>query len=371
MSILIFVLLAFLASLLLGLAIIPVIIRFCIKHRLFDEPNARKVHRNAIPRLGGICFLPIAMIALLGVMFYDSVGGYMHNSSITVSLWTVSFFISLAIIYILGFVDDIVGLDAKLKFGVQTFAAAILPLTGLKFYTFGGLLGIGELNCVFGFLFSVFVIVFICNAINLIDGIDGLSAGLAIISLVGFLVLFMSAGVETYSVLIAAFIGVLCAYLRFNLFGSEKRRTKIFMGDAGSLSVGFILAFLLLKATAPYPVGIMKSDGILISACSFLVVPVFDVIRVSLARLSHKRGIFSPDKNHIHHKLLRTGMNQYQALVTILAFAIFVIVVDAVLVDRVNPNVILALDVLLWLVFNWHINKAIRKRGKEPFLMPE
>lgn len=371
MSILIFVLSAFLASFLLGLAIIPIIIRFCIKHRLFDEPNARKVHNNAIPRLGGICFLPIALIALLLVMFYDAIVGYTHNGTITVSLWTISFFISLTIIYILGFVDDIVGLDAKLKFGVQNVAAMILPLTGLKFYTFGGLLGIGELNWIVGFAFSVFVIVFICNAINLIDGIDGLSAGISIISLVGFLVLFVSAGIETYSVLIAALIGVLCAYLRFNLFGSEKRRTKIFMGDAGSLSVGFILAFLLLKATAPYPVGLMKSDGILISACSFLVVPVFDVIRVSLARLMHKRGIFSPDKNHIHHKLLRSGMNQYQALVTILTFAIAVIIVDAVLVDRVNPNVILGLDILLWLAFNWCINKAIRKRGQEPFLIPE
>lgn len=369
MEIYIGVILSFILSLISGLVVIPLIIKFCIKHRLFDQPNMRKVHTTAIPRLGGICFFPIALIALVMALVFVNITR-VDNTTLTLSVWTLNFFISLLTIYVLGFLDDILGLDAKIKFAVQTLAASLLPLSGLYLHSFEGLFGIGEVHWLVGALLSILIVVYICNAINLIDGIDGLAGCLSIIAFGGFLVMFMAHGLIVYSALIAAMIGVLTAYVRFNLFGSEQHRTKIFMGDAGSLSIGFTLAFLFLKNTAPFPTGNLTEPEQLVMTCSLFVVPAFDVLRVSVARIRHRLSIFTADKNHIHHKLMRAGLNQHQALIAIIAFAIAVVAVDALIVSLVNPNIVLLLDIIMWILYNFIIDKTIQKLGGESFLLP-
>ena len=134
-----------------------------------------------------------------------------------------------------GIVDDILGLSPLIKFIVQIIAACALPLSGLYINNMYGFFGIHEIPYYIGFPLTVLTIVFIDNAINLIDGIDGLAASLSIIALSGFLYMFIVQNVWSYSILIAGLIGVLVAFMYFNLFGSAENNRKIFMGDSGSL----------------------------------------------------------------------------------------------------------------------------------------
>ena len=359
---------SFLLSMACGYAFIPSIIRFCKKKGLYDLPNSRKVHKNAIPRLGGLSFLPSMLMASLIVMGIYSVQN--GGSQIQMSLWSVGFFTSLALIYGVGIVDDLVGLGARTKFVAQIIAAAVMPLCGLYVNSLYGFLGIGDIPFVIGAPFTVFVIVFMCNAINLIDGIDGLSGGLSFIALAGFLVCFMREGLLFYGILIAGLMGVLIAFLYFNIFGRVEHDHKIFMGDSGSLTLGFILGFLAVKFTAINPCVMSYHPDALMLAYSFVVVPVFDVVRVSLVRIAHHRHIFQADKNHVHHKLMRTGCSQHQVLGVILAMAVAYIVLNVVLWQLVcsDMTAIVAIDVAAWMLFHYMLNRAIRSNGQPVFL---
>lgn len=362
---------ALVLSFIFGLITIPLIISFCRKHKLFDYPGERKIHRNSIPRLGGICFFPSAFIATTGVMTWLAFNGEGMEKQLTINLWTLGFITSLVLVYVLGVIDDIIGLKARLKFIVQIIAACIFPLCGLYVDNLYGLLGINEIPLVIAYPLTVFIVVFVCNAINLIDGIDGLSSGLSTIALCGYFVLFFNESILTYSLIISAMIGVLLAFMRFNLFGSESKGHKIFMGDSGSLSLGFVLAFLLLKTIAVHPDGDIHAERDVIIGYTMLVVPLFDVIRVSFVRMMHKRPVFDADKNHIHHKLLRTGMSAHWALVTIITFALAIIFLNVVLMDFTNINIIVLSDIILWILFNNVINFAVRRNGLTPYEIPK
>lgn len=355
----IYIAISFVMSLLSGFLIMPRIVDFCLKRKLYDLPNERKVHHLPIPRLGGVAFIPCMFLAFVVSLyvFYCVT----DHQGITISLWTCSFMISVFMIYVVGLVDDVVGLGPKTKFLVQIVAAALLPACGLYINNLYGFLGIGEIPFWVGAPLTVFIIVFIDNAINLIDGIDGLSGGLSLISLFGFLICFGREEVWTYCVLIAGLIGVLIAYLYFNIFGDVKKQHKIFMGDSGSLTLGFILGFLVVKfamnstAVMPY-----RSDGLLLSY-TLLIVPCFDVVRVVLVRLRAGQPIFQADKRHIHHKLLRIGLSQHRALAAILLLQMLFVAINALLSGIVNVTYIVLLDIIIYIAFHLVLDARLKK----------
>ena len=238
---------AFLASAACGFVMIPQIMNYCKQKNLYDIPNSRKVHQNAVPRLGGISFLPSMLLAFFLVTLVMSPYTTSSEGTVTISLWSAYFLISLLLIYSVGIVDDLIGLNAKIKFIVQIVAAAIIPMSGLYINTLYGLWGIYEIPFELGAPLTVFIMVFIMNAINLIDGIDGLAASLSFLALGGFLMSFLREGMFVYCILIAGLMGVLLPYSYFNIFGKVERNRKIFMGDSGSLTLGFILSFLFVK----------------------------------------------------------------------------------------------------------------------------
>ncbi|MBQ7510291.1 MAG: undecaprenyl/decaprenyl-phosphate alpha-N-acetylglucosaminyl 1-phosphate transferase [Prevotella sp.] len=347
--------------------IIPLIVRFCRRKGLYDHPDMRKIHKTNIPRLGGISFFPTMMLAAFVVIMAHGQNTGIDNK-IAFSRWTLTFFISILIVYGIGIVDDILGLGAKTKFTGQAIAALLLPLSGLYVNYLYGFMGIGEIPFWLGLPLTVFVIVFACNAINLIDGIDGLSAGLSFIALSGFLVCFMSDGLFYYSVLIAGLMGVLAAYAYFNIWGKPEKKTKIFMGDSGSLTLGFILGFLFVKYVMVNPQSTIFHDDAFSVAFTLVIVPMFDVVRVSLARMSHHRHIFKADKNHIHHKLMRAGLTQHQTLCTILAMALLFIAVNFLLVRYLGVTWIVMVDVVLWTALNFLLNRYLQSKGQPAFL---
>ncbi len=358
--------LAFVASTVSGLILIPIILNFCKRKKLYDLPNERKVHKNAIPRLGGISFMPSMMLAFILVLFLI---GKSTGRDIHVSLWSCCFIIGLVMIYTTGIIDDLVGLSARTKFAVQILAAALLPLSGLYLNQFYGFLGMGDIPFWIGALLTVFTIVFIDNAINLIDGIDGLAAGLSFLALLGFWFCFYNYTLVTYCVLIAGLMGVLVPYLYFNILGGPTRKHKIFMGDSGSLTLGFILGVLFVKYAMHNPAVMEYRREGLTTSITMLIVPMFDVVRVVITRRFHHRALFEADKNHLHHKLMRAGLNQHKTLVVILTLALIFGAVNYILVYKIDISltIVLVIDILLYLLFDQGINHAIRKNGQKPF----
>ena len=356
---------AFILSAACGFIFIPQIIKFCRKKGLYDPPGGRKIHRNNIPRLGGISFVPSMMIATLIVVMVNN--AEYSTQKITLSSWSVSFFVGLLLIYGMGIVDDLLGLGARTKFSVQTIAALLLPLSGLYINNLYGFCGIHEIPFAVGLPMTVFVIIFTCNAINLIDGIDGLSGGLTFISLTGFLMCFLRDDLLLYCILISGLMGVLVSFLYFNIWGSVAANHKIFMGDSGSLSLGFILGFLLVKYTMDDKETMVFHRDSMLLAYSLLVVPTFDVVRVALLRIIHRKHIFQADKNHIHHKLMRTGLSQHQALVTILMMAVAFIALNMIMNQWIGLTYIVAIDIVAWMAVHFTIDRFIVARSLPVF----
>ena len=341
---------------------IPQILNYCKKRNLYDIPNSRKIHNNAIPRLGGITFLPSMLLTfLLAIAVY----ALYAQQQISLSLWTTMFIISLMMIYTIGIIDDLIGLGAGVKFAVQILAASLMPLSKLYINNLYGLFGVYEIPFAVAAPLTVFIIVFITNAFNLIDGIDGLAASLALIALAGFLLCFVREGVWTYGILIAGLMGVLVAYLYYNIWGKESKNRKIFMGDSGSLTIGFILGFLFVKFTMDNPnVMPFRKDSLLLSY-TLLIVPCFDVARVILKRIRERQHIFQADKNHIHHKLLKAGCNQHQALVVIVMLTLLFIVINHILDYFLPTTVIIAADIALYVAFHLVLNSFIKEAHQE------
>lgn len=348
----------FIISATCGFVFIPIILNFCKANRLYDIPNARKIHKNAIPRLGGISFMPSMFIAFAVAL---TVINSTHRQ-ITINLWSLYFLASIGLIYVMGIIDDVAGLPPTIKFAVQTASACLLPISGLYINTLYGFMGIHEIPYSIGFPLTVFIIVFIDNAINLIDGIDGLAASLTILALSGFLYIFASQGIWTYSILIAGLIGVLVAFLYFNVFGNADKNRKIFMGDAGSLTLGFILGFLCVKYTMYNSAVIFHHDIDFIMAFTFVLIPMFDTVRVSLVRICHGGSPFKADKRHIHHKFMRAGLSQHQTLVCIIAIAAAYIAVNAALLNVFDNTFVFLTDVVIYICINSTLNHFIRKK---------
>ena len=267
---------AFILSLACGAVFTPAILDYCKRKNLYDLPNSRKVHHYAIPRLGGISFFPSMVLAFAACLIVISTNGGIDHPF---SIWSACFLVGLGIIYITGIVDDLIGLNATTKFIAQIVAASLLPLAGLYLNNLYGLFGIYEIPAYVGIPLTVFIIVFIDNAINLIDGIDGLAGCLSLLALGGFLAYFVHYDVfmNTYAILAAGMMGALVAFLYFNLFGKPEKGNKIFMGDSGSLSLGYTLGFLAIKSSMhvdfiwPY-----RPEALLIPL-TLLFVPVADV----------------------------------------------------------------------------------------------
>lgn len=360
-------LLAFTLSNICGFIFIPRILKYCKDKKLYDIPNQRKVHKNAIPRLGGVSFLPSMLIATIIALL---VWSYAYNGKkIQISPWTIYFALGLIIIYTTGLVDDLVGVKAKNKFFIQISVSALLPISYLYINNFYGFLGIEQVPFLIGAPLTILLLVFIMNAINLIDGIDGLSAGLSLIALVGFFYCFFSESIWIYSILIAGLIGVLIPFLYYNVFGDAEKGQKIFMGDSGSLTLGYILGVLLVKFSMNNPyIKEYKRESIFF-AMTLMMIPVFDVCRVIIVRKLHGHKIFQPDKNHIHHKFMRAGLTQHQSLAAILGMAIIFIVLNVSLYSIFDTTILIFGDIVIYTLFHLLLlNRWIRKNKQLPFV---
>ena len=264
--------------------------------------------------------------------------------------------------YLSGIKDDLVGLRYRSKFVIQIIAASLIPLSGLWINNLYGLFGIDELTPWLGIPFTILLTVFIVNAINLIDGIDGLASGLSSISLLTLGSLYLYYDQWIYAMLAFSTLGVLLPFFYYNVFGKVNRCKKIFMGDTGSLTLGYILAFLAIAYANNNPERAPYSEGAIVVAFSTLIVPMFDVIRVILVRVRNHKGLFEADRNHIHHKFLDMGFSTRKAMIYILAMALFFSCLNIILIYVMNNNILLLSDIVAWISLNIWFDRIRDKR---------
>ena len=358
-----FLLFGFLFAVSLGMVIIPRILVISHKKRLYDVPDARKVHTMPVPRLGGLSFLPVILMSMFLVIgfrlyFWDvNVSGLSFNM-----LYEYLFlFVGMTLLYLVGVCDDLVGVGYRYKFAVQIAAAFLLVLSGNWFDSFGGLFGIYSVPVWVGVPFTVFIVVYITNAINLIDGIDGLASGLCCIALSVLSVIFFLRGQYVYALLAICTLGILMPFWCYNVFGNANRGHKLFMGDAGSLTLGYVISFLIIHMSVTNEVSPTLSNPYMVIAFSTVLVPLLDVIRVVLHRLREHKNPFLPDKNHFHHKLLRTGMRVRMVMVCIIAISAFFILLNSSLAWRVDITYLFFLNLFCWSILHVGLNGLIRR----------
>ena len=358
-----FMVVGFLMAVLLGQIIIPRILVISHRKRLFDQPDSRKVHHRPISRLGGVTFFPVILIVMCTVgllQFYE-----MENITSSVISESLCLVAGLMLLYMIGVCDDLIGVRYRRKFEVQILAAAFLPFAGLSIQNLGGLFGWYEISPLVGVPLTMLLTVFLINAINLIDGIDGLASGLCMVAITLFGVSFAWHGSWMYALLAFASVGVLVPFFFYNVFGNANRGHKIFMGDTGSLTLGFILSVMVVKYVSVMVQESSRLDGApVVMAFSVLLVPSLDVCRVVLNRFRRRVHPFKPDKSHIHHKFLNMGFTPRRSMILIQLMAVAFIVLTLVLlrIGLLAP-VVFMLDILVWTLMNVWFSRIIRRRA--------
>ena len=354
------ILLCLSVSIALSFIIIPRILVISYRKKLFDIPDERKVHNQAIPRLGGFSFLPTILFSLFfSVGFRYLVGLQLPVKSLGFIVPEFFFLIcGLILLYLAGIKDDLIGLRYRSKFVIQIVAVSMLPLSGLWINNLYGLLGIHELSPWLGIPFTILATVFIINAINLIDGLDGLASGISGISLIIMGSLFFYHDMLIYAMLVFTVLGTLIPFFYYNVFGRAEHCRKIFMGDTGSLTLGYLLAFLIIRYSSCHPELMPCSGKTFTVAFTTLLIPIFDVFRVMLLRTRLHKPLFIADKNHIHHKLLSIDFSPRRSMLTILFMSGAFCVLNMTLVSYINCNVLLLVDIVLYTGINLWIDKV-------------
>jgi len=296
---------AFVLAFVIAYRTFPTILYVAKTKHLMDEPGSRSVHSNRTPTLGGIgIFLSIVVVMTI-------VGAFLNTK---VLLLVVG---GLTILFFLGLKDDITVLSAKNKFVGQLFAALLLIVfTNTRIIGFSSILDVYTLPYWVSIGFTLFVYILIINAYNLIDGIDGLAGSIALCVSGIFAYLFVRADDLSLATIAIALCGALIAFLRLNFSG----KNKIFMGDTGSMIVGYLLAFFTISfinmaQTNQDSIYYTNSPAL---AFALLFYPLIDTLRIFFIRIFIlKTSPFKADKNHIHHKFIQHGYSHVKATITI------------------------------------------------------
>ncbi len=359
----------FVISLVFVAIVIPAIVRVADKIHLYDTQDGRKVHTGEVPRLGGISFLPAILFTILTVV---AVMTRFLPASIHIVYAPVTEVMMAAagcvLLYLAGLMDDTIGVSFQSKFLVQFLAAILICCSGLYLTNLHGALGIHAIPAIVGIPLTVLIIVFVINSINLIDGIDGLASGLCIISCLGFSLMFHRLEMAMNLVVSMSMLGVLVMFYIYNTLG-KRGKTKIFMGDTGSLTMGFLLAFFAVELCCfkwervefePLYTGAQ----LFVYGISLIIVPVLDVFRVFCTRIIDGRSPFRPDKRHIHHKFLSLGFSMKKARWTIFCMSLMFFAMNYLMsfVLCWNINIVICVDLVIWISLNMFISRQVRNK---------
>ncbi|MCS3532416.1 glycosyltransferase family 4 protein [Chryseobacterium sp. JUb7] len=332
--------LGFIFSFLITFFSVPTIIKISRRKNLMDEPGMRSSHIRKIPNLGGIAiFYSIGICA--SIFAYELFDLYKF------------LFASLVILLYIGVMDDIVVMRAYKKLVAQIIVSSLIVIgSDIRIRSLFGIFGIYELTYIVSVIFSIVTFIILINAFNLIDGIDGLAGGYSVICSALFGISYYRLGEYNYPLVVLSviIIGAVMAFLYYNL--SNYRTNKIFMGDTGSMLLGFLLAFTSIcfidifidRALPNVPRYHLQSAPVI--AVAILILPIVDTLNVIIVRLINKKSPFDADKNHIHHKLLKLNLTHRRSSFYIIIYYLFIVSI-AYYFRHININLLLGVILLL------------------------
>ena len=285
----------FLTSMLTSLVLTPPISKLAVSIGVFDDNDERKVHSGAIPRLGGIA---IFFAVLLSVILFSEMNRHVRG-----------FLAGAVVIFLTGLTDDLAEMPPAKKVLGEVMAAWVATVVGdLHLTSVGNLLGTGSITLDrLEVPFTVFAVVGVINAINLLDGLDGLAGGVTAISTCAIGLLAYLAGDYNLAVICMALLGGVVGFLKFNSYPA-----RIFMGDGGSLFLGYCLAVLSVELAEH-----VRGQISVLIPLIILAVPVFDTLYVMAARLIRRKALFLPDRNHIHHRFMDLGLGHRSTVIVV------------------------------------------------------
>ena len=314
-----------LTSFIIVLLSTPSFIKIAELKHLFDEPSEeRKLHKTKVPLMGGMMIFAGTLFSFLLWLPINEMG-------------VIKYLVpSLLIMFFVGMKDDIIGTAPVKKLAAHLVVAFIMVfMANVKLTSLHGLFGVREIPEWAGIMLSIFTYIVVINAFNLIDGVDGLAAGVGLIASVSFGFWFYYAGDWTYAVLSFSLAGGLLGFLRFNF-----NPAKIFMGDSGSLTIGFLIAVMAIELVEYKAQGLPETINNIskpILSMSILVYPLIDTIRVFTLRAIKGVSPFTADRNHIHHRLIDLGLSHKQTVIIIYVFNLLVIGAS-VFAQRFDPS---------------------------------
>jgi UDP-GlcNAc:undecaprenyl-phosphate GlcNAc-1-phosphate transferase len=328
---------AFLLALVVATVLTPIVTALAHRFQLFDLPDhGRKVHVNAIPRLGGIAVVLAMLTPIAGLSLHDNAVARALFADVTL-VW--AFALGALGIVGLGIYDDLRGAGAKTKFSVQIVVATAMWAAGFRIDAVGGSFGLAVDLGMLSLPLTVLWIVGVVNAVNLIDGLDGLAAGIALIAATALFGVALMNGQVLLALCMAALAGSLVGFLFFNA-----NPALIFLGDSGSLFLGFVLAVVSLWThhKAATAVTVITALPLCVVA-----VPILDTTLCIIRRTSRGQSPFSPDREHLHHRLMALGLSHRAAVLTLHGVAALFALAGVALVDgnavRITLAVVLAL----------------------------
>lgn len=315
---------------------IPFLIKLVKKNKLYDIPdNDRKIHKESTPTLGGVAITTSILISFpVAIFFQEVIQGYHFVISAVILL------------FLIGFKDDLMDLSPKTKILAQLFVSALIIFgMDLRIISFGGVFGVYELSYLSSVLISLITYLGIINSFNMIDGIDGLAAGIGIIASGLFGISFLIVGELALFSLSLICVGAMLGFLSHNFAPA-----KIFMGDTGSLPFGLLIA---IQGVFFINLGISEGSGWMnyspVIAIAGLIVPLYDTLRVMVMRLLKGKSPMSADRSHVHHHLLDMGMNHKHVALSLYFIAISFIAFNIIAAEYFDfdINALLVLNILI------------------------
>lgn len=331
---------------------IPSILHVARFRHLYDDlGHFRKEHDHGIPRLGGVAIF--VSFTITSLMFC------MTNQALPINYLLTA----CIILFAMGLKDDLSGVNSSSKFIIQFVVCAILVILGnIRLTSMYGVFGIYELPYVYSAVLSIFMIVLVVNAFNLIDGVNGLAALTCIVVNGTFAALFIYIHQYELAAVCLAMVGAIVGFLRYNITPA-----KIFMGDTGSLLLGLISAVMAIKFLEVDKAMNGKLPEIYSGpALAFAILsgPIFDTIRVFVVRIANGTSPFTADRNHIHHRMLKLGFNHMQT--TLILTLTNVVSILVVFLLRGYGNTILILLITgVSVAFNWVVTFLLRSKERE------
>jgi UDP-GlcNAc:undecaprenyl-phosphate GlcNAc-1-phosphate transferase len=350
------ILISFFVSLVISITAIPVIINISKLKDLMAEIELRSSHEELTPTLGGVA---IFASTLISYFIWDNPDEG-HEVHLAIA--------SIIILFFLGIKDDILILSPKKKLLIQIAASVLLIIFGeMRISHFYGLLGVSEIPYIISVLVTIFIFISVINAINLIDGIDGLAGTVGLLVSLTFCYLFYQLELFALSTLAVSLAGSLIGFLRFNW----STKNKIFMGDTGSLILGFLISFFAVKyiifnSTYKYNPQLGADAPILMII--LLILPLFDTLRMFSIRLLAGKSPFKGDRNHLHHLLIDMGFTHMIATLILISFNLIVLISYYLVRDKFSNNQVIVGLFIIFLIYclsSYLIGKKINLTKRE------